>query len=279
MKPASHPSSASRRIVLFGILVAGAASLLPSSTFAADDLLVRVREAGVLRVANTQGHAPWDFLDETNTLTGFGVEMARELARRMGVQQVEFIPARFADLIPGVEAGRFDLVIAGHTITDERKKIVDFSTPYMVVGTSVFARKDDASISRIEDLEGKTIGVLAGSVQEDFLNTTFPGRVTVKTYENPTQALSDLAIGRSDGVIYSNDAGAFIALKNKLDVASGLQLDREVNGMLFAKNNPSFKAELDKAFQSMLEDGTISALSRKWLGSIDMAALLRELPR
>ncbi len=244
------------------------------------DALEKAREAGVLRVANTQGHAPWDFIDEKGELSGLGVEMTEEIARRIDVPKVEFVAARFADLIPGIEAGRFDLVVAGHTITEERRRIVDFSEPYMVVGTSVFVRKDDPRIASLDDLPGKTVGVLAGSVQEEYLAVNYPGgQVTVQTYENPTQALADLSFGRVDGVIYSDDAGAYLAQVRGLDVVPAVQVDREINAMVIQKGQTALKQAVDEALLAMIEDGTYSRLSSSWLGGLDMAAALKDLSR
>lgn len=244
----------------------------------ADDLLNKIKSENRIIVANTQGHAPWDFLDKDNRLTGLGVELAREVAKRMGIADVEFVPARFADLIPGIRSGRFDLVIAGHTITAERQKIVDFSIPYMTVGTSVFVREDDNSIKQFDDIAQRKIGVLAGSIQEKFLaNEHADKAVKVSTYENPTQALSDLSFGRIDGVIYSDDAGAFIAKEKNLAVKRGVQVNREVNAMVYRKGEATFGQALNTALQSIIDDGTYAKLSAKWLGSINMAEELKKV--
>lgn len=242
------------------------------------DLLTDVREAGTLRVANTQAHPPWDFLDDTGALGGLGVELAREIARRIGVAEVEFVPARFQDLIPGIEAGRFDLVMAGHTITPERDEVVDFSNPYMVVGTSVFVREGDEEISTVLDLAGRTVGVLAGSVQEGWIAETFPGgEVSVSTYGTPAQALSDLAFGRVDGVIYSNDAGAWLAAEQDLAVEAATAVDRETNGMVMREDEDEFRDAVNGALDEMIEDGTYAEMSARWLGGLDMAEELRLL--
>lgn len=246
----------------------------------ATGLLAKVKAKNSITVANTQGHAPWDFLDENNQLTGLGVELASEVAKRMGIENVEFVSARFADLIPGVKSGRFDLVIAGHTITDARKKIVDFSIPYMTVGTSIFVRSDDDSFKEFDDIAKRKIGVLAGSIQEKFLaNEHADKAVQVSTYENPTQALSDLSFGRIDGVIYSDDAGAFIAKKKNLAVKRGVEVNREVNAMVYRKGENAFGKALNQALHSIIDDGTYAKLSAKWLGSINMAEELKKLSK
>jgi ABC-type amino acid transport substrate-binding protein len=241
------------------------------------DLLSRIRESGTIRVANTQGHAPWDFLDDRNELVGLGVDLTREIAKRMNIANVEFVAARFPDLIPGIQAGRFDLAVAGHSITDERRKIVDFSLPYMAIGTSVFVREGDGRIRTLGDIAGKSIGTLAGSITEGYLAQEHGDKaLDVRTYENATLALSDLAVGRVDAVIYSADAGAYIAKINDLAVVPAVSVNREVNAMAFRKGEDAFGAALNAAFQSMIDDGTYSALSAKWLGGVDMAAELRK---
>jgi ABC-type amino acid transport substrate-binding protein len=248
-----------------------------STAIAENDLMSKVSESNTLVVANTQGHAPWDFLDENNQLTGLGIELVREVAKRMKIENVEFVSARFADLIPGIQSGRFDLVVAGHSITEERLKIVDFSNPYMAVGTSIFVRKGDNRFRSFEHIAGHKIGVLAGSIQEKFLAEEHGDKnVSVRTYENPTQALSDLSFGRIDGVIYSDDAGSFIAQVKNLEVVRGVQVNQEINAMVYRKGEEAFGSALNAALDSIFSDGTYSELSAKWLGDIDMAKEVRK---
>ncbi|EYR83811.1 transporter substrate-binding domain-containing protein [Shinella sp. DD12] len=134
---------------------------LTGPVLAQDDLLTPVKAAGTIRIPNTQGHVPWDFLDDKNELVG--VELGREIAERMGIENVEFIPARFSDLIPGVQADRFALVIAGHSITEERANVAGFSQRYMAIGTSIFFRDGDERIRTLDNIDGKSAGTLARS--------------------------------------------------------------------------------------------------------------------
>jgi ABC-type amino acid transport substrate-binding protein len=246
---------------------------------AREDLLSRVKAAGAIRIANTQGHAPWDFLNDKNELVGLGVDLGRELAKRMGIADVEFIPTRFPDLIPGVQADRFDLVIASHIITEERAKVVGFSKPYMEVGTSVFIRKGDPRIKALDDIDDKSIGTLAGSITEKYLTENHANKkLDLRAYENATLALSDFAAGRVDALIYSDDSGAYIARINNLPVRPAVPVSKEVNAMVFKKGEIPFEEALNAAYTSIRDDGTYSALSSKWLGTLDMAASSRKLP-
>lgn len=242
-----------------------------------DDLLDSVEAAGVVRVALTLASPPWSFLDAQNQPAGYDVDVANELARRMGVPEVEFIRGTFQNFILGVEAGRFDMVVSGQTVTEERRQQVDFSAPYQVNGVAIFVRGDNVEIRTEADLAGRRVAVTAGSTQEAFAHETIPD-VDVRTYETATLALRDVALGRADAALYSLFVGAYLAEENGLDVKPlpGL-LNSEVNAISFAKGQSAFKEAVDGALAAMIEDGTLSEISRRWLGGQDMAAALVQL--
>ncbi|MCC7023978.1 MAG: transporter substrate-binding domain-containing protein [Thermomicrobiales bacterium] len=244
----------------------------------ASGLLAEVRQRGVLRVSNTQASPPWSLLDEKNRPAGYDVDIAREIARRIGVPDVEFIQGTFQNFIPGVQTGTFDIVISGQTVTDERKQQVDFSLPYEVNGVAIFVKSGNETIQDEADLAGKRIGVTAGSTQEDFVRENIPD-AEVLTYENATLALRDVALGRADAALFSRFVGAYLAEQNALDVAPMPELlNSEVNAMSFRKGETDFKAAIDRALITMIEDGTLTEISQRWLGGLDMAVELRALP-
>ena len=264
------------------VLIAGAAGTGPrvaaQGTPAASGLLAEVRERGVLRVANTQASPPWSLLDESNEPAGYDVDVAREIARRIGVADVEFIQGTFQNFIPGVQTGTFDIVISGQTVTEERKGQVDFSLPYQVNGVAIFIQPGNQAIRGEADLAGKRIAVTAGSTQEDFVRENIPD-AEVLTYENATLALRDVALGRADAALFSRFVGAYLAEQNALDVAPTPDLlNSEVNAMSFRKGEAEFKAAVDQALLAMIEDGTLAEISRRWLGGLDMTEELRTLP-
>lgn len=264
------PSSRTSALILLTVVAAGCGSQPVSG-----DLLQRVRAAGVIRVVQTQANPPWNFL-ENGKPAGYDVDVARELARRLGIARVEFVISNFQGFIPGVQAGRFDVVISGQTITEEREKQVDFSRPYEVNGISVFVPKG-SSIRGVGDLGGKRIAVTAGTTQAAFARQTIPG-ADIKTYDNATLGLIDVSRGRADAALVSRFQGTFLAGKNRLALKpAGPLLESEVNGISFAKGSKAFKHALDKALNDMINDGALTAISRKWLGGLDMAEELRRL--
>ncbi|WP_433436614.1 transporter substrate-binding domain-containing protein [Nonomuraea sp. CA-141351] len=240
---------------------------------AQSDLLQRVKAAGVIRVAQTQANPPWNFL-ENGKPAGYDVDVANELAKRLGIAKVEFVPSNFQSFIAGVQAGRFDAVISGQTITDERKKQVDFSRPYEVNGISIFVAAG-SNIGGLTDLKGKKVAVTAGTTQAAFAKKSIPG-ADIKTYDNATLGLTEVSRSRADAALVSRFQGAFLAQKNGLTVKpAGPLLESEVNGISFAKGSTTFKQAVDKALGDMISDGTLSAISKKWLGGLDMAEQLK----
>lgn len=260
---------------LLAALVLGVST--PGSAQDNDDLLGSVEAAGVVRVALTLASPPWSFLDAQNQPAGYDVDVANELARRMGISEVEFIRGTFQNFILGVEAGRFDMVVSGQTVTEERQQQVGFSAPYQVNGVAIFVRSDNAEIKTEADLAGKRVAVTAGSTQEAFAREAIPD-VDVRTYETATLALRDVALGRADAALYSRFVGAYLAEENGLDAKPlpGL-LNSEVNAISFARGQSAFQAAVDEALAAMIEDGTLSEISRRWLGGQDMAAALAQL--
>jgi ABC-type amino acid transport substrate-binding protein len=253
-----------------------AASPVPA---AAGGLLAQIKSRGVLRVSNTQSNPPWNFLDDRNQLAGYDIDVANELAKRLGIAKAEFIQGTFQTFIPGVQTDKWDVVISGQTITEERKQQVDFSDPYEVNGVSIFVNVTNTSINQEADLAGKRIAVTAGGTQEKYAREKI-ANAEVKTYENGTLALTDVGLGRADAYLGSRFVGSYLAEKNGLKVkpTPGF-LEKEVNAMSMRKGETALKAELDKALAAMIADGTLTRISKQWLGGLDMVEELKALPK
>lgn len=245
----------------------------------ATDLLAQLKARGVVRVANTQASPPWSLLNDKNQPEGYDVDVANELAKRMGIGKVEFVASDFKSFILGLQSDKFDMVIAGLSVTEERKQQVEFSAPYEVNGVAIFVSNSNDAIKTQADLAGKKVAVSAGSTQETYAREKIPN-VEVKTYENATLALSDVAIGRADAALFSRYVGAYLASKNNLKVKPTQELlNVEVNAMAVKKGQTALKAEMDKALASMIADGTLTTISKKWLGGLDMAVELQKQPK
>lgn len=225
----------------------------------------------------TLASPPWSMLDEQNQPAGYDVDVANELASCLDVQNVEFIPGSFDTFIPAVQSDRVDIVISGQTITEARLEQVGFSAPYQVNGVAIFVAGSNDEIQEQADLEGMRIGVSEGSTQETYARENIPG-ADVRTYSNATLALRDVAIGRADAAIFSRWIGGYLAEQNDLAVKPlpGL-LNSEVNGMSFAKGQATFGEAVDTCLSEMIANGTLSEISQRWLGGLDMQEELAKL--
>ena len=242
------------------------------------DLLESVREKNVVRVANTQANPPWNYVDGANGLSGYDVDLAREIAKRIGVDKVEFVKGTFETFIAGVDANRYDMVVSGQTVTPERERQVSFSRPSQVNGVGIIVASKNTTITGAEDLADATIAVSAGTTNEQQAREDYPD-ARVKTYKNATLGLKDVAAGRADAMIVSAFQGTYLAENNDLPVKRvGDLLSTEVNAVSFRKGEPKFKAAVDDALNTMIEDGTLTRISEKWLDGLDMAAELKKLP-
>lgn len=248
-----------------------------AATETATGLLAQVKSRGVLRVANPQTSPPYSFRDEKNEVAGFDVDLANELIKRLGIPKLEFIQGTFATFIPGLQSDKWDVVIAGQAITDERKLQVDFSLPYRVSNVTIFVPQGNTTIKSLDDLKGKRIAVPAGASDVKTAESV-PG-AEVKTYENATLALTDVGLGRADAYLGSRFVGLYLAQKNGIKVqAAPAALGLEENAISFKKGETSLQSAIDRALRAMAGDGTLTTISKRWFGPTeDMAAEVKKL--
>ncbi len=235
---------------------------------AGDGSLQTIKEKGKFVVGLDDNFPPMGFRDEKGNIVGFDIDLAREVADRMGVE-VEFKPVEWSGVILSLQNGTIDLIWNGLTITEERAKKIDFSKPYLD-NRQIIVVKTDSEINDKNDLKGKVVGLQMGSSSENALYSdeeVAESLEEVRPYPNNTEALMDLKIGRTDAVVVdeilgryyiSKEAGAYRVLDE--DFGS------EIYGVGVRKEAGSFKAELDKILDEMKEDGTAAEISRKWFG-------------
>ncbi len=230
------------------------------------DLLSHARATGVIRIANTQASPPWSMLDDRNQPAGYDVEVAKEVAKRIGVAKVEFVADLFKNFVEGLKAGKYELVMNDLTPTAEREKQVDFSTAYGLEDFRIFVRAVNNDIKDRPDLKGKRIGVTAGTSNESWSRANLLNSEIV-TYDNGGLVFNDLAIGRIDALISSHFGGMRYATVNKLPIKEvGPVLTYQLSAAAMQKNQPALREAVSKAVKDMRADGTIDRLSNRWLG-------------
>ena len=247
---------------LIGILL-----LLLAALPAAADSLAAIKQRGVLRVGCEGTYSPFCYQDEQGNLVGFDVDVARAVAEKMGLKP-EYTPSKWEGILAALETGRFDVVVNQVTVTDERKKVYEFSQPYTFSGLQVLVRKDRVKdIKGLEDLAGKKVGVLLGTNHEQWLREHAP-KADVRTYEDDAGRNQDLLVGRIDAIM--NDrliVGSTLKVYGGNIVPTGPLLYETRQSIAVKKGNPELVAALDKALTDLTTDGTMKKISEKWFSS------------
>jgi len=211
--------------------------------------------------------APMGFRDEDNKIVGFDIDYAKAAAEKMGAE-VEFQPIDWQTKESELSSGRIDLIWNGYTITDERKKKVLFTKPYLKNAQVVVTLKD-SKLSKLADLKGKVVGLQSLSSAADALDAN-PIKDKIKEvteFSDNVMALNDLKSGRLDAVVIDEVVIDYYMTKEKdsfkiLDES----LAPEEYGVGVKKGNEELLEKLQKALDEMNEDGTAAEISEKWFG-------------
>ncbi|MBW6468147.1 MAG: transporter substrate-binding domain-containing protein [Coriobacteriia bacterium] len=213
--------------------------------------------------ANSGAYKPFSF-DQGGEIVGFDVDIANEIAERIGRTPEMVSPVPFDTLIQGLRDGRYDALVASHGITDERKEQVDFSRPYYRSGAQTFVAEDNTTITSTDDLPGARIGVVKASTYLA-LAQDITGEGNVTTYESDVVALQDLTTGRLDAVITDKLVG-FIAMdESDLAIkAVGDVLEQDEMGIAVQKGDTELLDAVNDALEEMIADGTYEEISLRW---------------
>lgn len=222
--------------------------------------LKEIKATGTLKIATEGATPPFNYF-EGEKLTGFDVDLGAAVARKLGVK-VEWVTLAFDGLLVGLDHDRYDLVVAGHGITPERQKAVDFSTPYVCSGAAIVAKEGGART--VGDLAGKVVGVQVGTTYLTAVRDV-PGVEEVKTFPKDTDALQNLIAGRTD-VWISDKLTALTAAEKarEANLQIGGLLYEERYGMAFRKGNDDLRQAVDAALGDLLADGGYKQISEHY---------------
>lgn len=234
----------------------------PASADALSDITAR----GTLPVAVPQDFPPFGSVGTDMTPQGYDIDMATLIAEKMGVK-VELVPVTSANRVPYLQTGRVDLVISSLGKNPEREALIAFSNAYAPFYNGVFAPADVA-IADAAGLSGKTVGVTRGSVEDLALTDLAPSDAKIRRYEDNNGTISAFLSGQVETIATGNVVAATILQRNP---------PRRPEPKFLIKNSPCFIG-LPKGETALLEkvnaivagaksDGTLNAISQKWLGA------------
>src|SRR5829696_3967219 len=274
------------RLLVALVVVLGLCAACGGSQGSGDEggknLLQEVKDRGTLRVSTDPAYPPQSFQANDGTFKGFDIDVAEEIAKRMGVE-VQWLTPSWDVITAGNWNGRWDISVGSMTVTPERAKVLYFSTPYYYTPAAVAVHKDNTDIKDVKtDLDGKTIGVCGACTYEFYLEGTLniPGNYDfvvddpqIKTYDTDSSAVQDLALG--DGVRLDAAMSSLTTLKEAEESGTPIKivgdpLYYEPLAAAIDKEAPAdpkpLVDEVSKIINEMHKDGTLTELSKKWYG-------------
>ncbi|MFC7298036.1 transporter substrate-binding domain-containing protein [Herminiimonas aquatilis] len=247
------------------ILIGLMAGALLFTSFARADALDDIQKKGVLRVAVPQDFPPFGSVTTDMRPQGLDIDVATMIAQKLGVK-VELIPVTSANRIPYLQTKKVDLVISSMGKNPEREKVIDFSAAYAPFFNGVFGPADQ-KIAGPADLAGKTIGVTRGSVEDLELSKIAPATAIIKRYEDNNGTISSFLSNQVQLVATGNVIAASIIAKNppKKPETKFLIKDSPCSiGM--NKGEEKLQEKVNAIIAQAKRDGSLSALTEKWLG-------------
>ncbi|MFZ5945264.1 MAG: ABC transporter substrate-binding protein [Bacillota bacterium] len=228
------------------------------------DSLSRVKDAGKISFAMSGGYPPFNYYDDKNDLVGFDVDVSAEIAKRLGVE-LEPITTDWSGIIEGLRSGAYDGILGSMAVTEDRLKVVDFSTPYYYSGAQLVVQQG-SSYRAPEDLQGKVIAVVTGTTFEKDAQKLGAGEV--KLYKDDNQTLLELDSGVIDAVITDRVVGVNAINNGKFKIELlGNPLRSEDIAVAFRQDDDSLREEVNKILEEMHDDGTLTKFSKKWLNT------------
>ncbi|MGB7976032.1 MAG: transporter substrate-binding domain-containing protein [Roseiarcus sp.] len=237
-------------------------------------------------------YEPWNLTDSSGKIVGFEPDLVMDLCKRAGLE-CKIIAQDWDGMIPGLKAGKFDVIMDGMSITDERKKEIDFSKPYAASPGSFLAPKDsplakapdagklvnldkdpkegDAAIKGVQAaLKGKTLGVQVSTTHANFASQYLKDIATVKEYKTTDDRDLDLKSGRIDASL--DDLTTNLATASKPDASELAVVGPKFiggafgvgTGMGIRKSDSDLTAKFDAALSAAIADGTVKKLSEQW---------------
>lgn len=249
---------------LMALLIACGTGNDPEQEATDKSLLSEIQEEGKLLIGTEGTYPPFTFHDETGELTGFDVEVAREIAKRLGVE-AEFMETQWDSIFAGLDAGRFDMIANQVGIRPDRQEKYDFSDPYITSAAVLVVHKDNSEITKFEDIDGKKS---AQSLTSNYANIAKEYGATIQSVVGFNDAVELLNSKRVDATI--NDRLSVLDFLTKRPDAKVHIIDRQEeasqSGMMFRKENEELVEAVNDAIQEMFEDGTYLEISEKWFG-------------
>ena len=234
------------------------------AALAAAATLAGTAQAADVRIGTEGAYAPWNYVDDAGELAGYEIDLGRAVCERAGVE-CEFVQNEWDSIIPNLQAGNYDVIMAGMSITDERKESISFTADYYPPDPSRYIAAKGAEVD-LENPAGLKIGAQGATIQAAYAEENFADDNTILTFETPDQSISDLMAGNLDVIladgsylqpIVDGSGGEIVFVGPEVEIGGGV-------GAGLRKDDEELRAKIDDALQALKDDGTVDALIQEY---------------
>ncbi len=232
------------------IIAAAVSTLLAATPSYAEDV----------RIGTEGAYAPWNFMDDSGKLAGYEIELGNELCKRAGLS-CEWVVNEWDSIIPNLLAGNYDIIMAGMSVTDERKESISFSEDYYPPDPSKYAGSSSLDAD-FDNLTGLKIGAQGATIQAAYLEENLAEGNTILTFETPDQSVADLVAGNIDLLladdsfltpVVEGSGGAIAFVGPEVAIGGGVAM-----GM--RQGEDDLAGKMNAALAEMKADGTVDKL-------------------
>lgn len=273
-----------RLVLLAAIFLAGMALPASAQDAASDEALADIGDDGVLTNCIDPAFPPMEYYEggDTNTPVGFDIDLTNEIAARLGVE-AEFVPLEFTGLLPGLQAGRCDIVASAIYVTPERLETFG-AQPYYDSHIVLMTTADNDEISSPEDLSGKTVAVQSGTnylkMIEDLdaqLRADGMEGIDIQPYPKQTDADQQLVVGRADATITQDTEVAFREQEQpgQFKIAYTYP-ETQTFSIYYSQDKTALGDALETVLEEMREDGTLAEIAETWNLPVEGTEFTRE---
>jgi polar amino acid transport system substrate-binding protein len=276
-----------RKSIGRALLVLAATAFLAAGSAFGDDIelakkstIEEILKNGELRVGFESGYMPFEMTDKTGAFVGFDIDMAKEMAKAMNVK---FVPVNTAwdGIIPALLTKKFDIIMSGMTVTQERNLKINFADPYIVVGqTVIISKKHEGKIKSYRDLNDPKYIVTSklGTTGEQSVKRLIP-KAQYKSFEEEVTAGMEVVTGKADAFVYDLPfCVVFMAQQGKTGQLVFLDKPFTYEPLAWAvrKGDPDFLNWLNNFLAQMKNDGRYDRLYEKWIKKTDWIADIKK---
>lgn len=226
-------------------------------------VLTGAASAQTVQIGTEGAYAPWNFIDDNGNVAGFEIELGNALCERAGLS-CEWVVNEWDTIIPNLQAGNYDAIMAGMSITDERKESIDFSDNYFPPDPSQYVAAAGASFD-FDNLSGLKIGVQGATIQHAYVQENLAANNTVQSYGTADQAMADLLAGNLDLILADSAYLEPVVAGNSAIALTGPDvLIGGGVGIGLRKQDDDLETKLNAAIAEMKKDGSLDELIAKW---------------